>query len=359
MSILFKLLNIKSNFKHITFDDYIAKYGNNSTSVIPSYDTNWKRLLSFNEKFKGFDGLLCNKWPEMKVIEVDKPLINDIGWVFSRNYFLSETSWSRHSQNLVQKKIYKTIKKKGVVFSLNSEWASNNYGHLLLDCLPRINLFRKAGYDFESVDYIYCPQLKNNKFKELLYQCGVPRDKCIWGEKGVIFKFDRAIITTFPGFKMNYPEWSVDFLKNVFCLERGNNGRRLYVSRGLGAKRTIFNENRLLEVLRGFDFEIYVPHLNSCPQKDFSEASVIVGAHGAGLSDIAFCSAGTRVLEMIPSDHVYPHFYSLSNAAKCDYGVLLGESMHHRPLGSFGPSPYDFTVEEDLFLEGIKWCCSY
>ena len=56
----------------------------------------------------------------------------------------------------------------------------------------------------------------------------------------------------------------------------------------------------------------------------------------------------------MPSDHVFPYYFSLSQAAKLKYGFLVGISIKERDLQlAYGPSPYDFYVDEDEFHDAL------
>jgi capsular polysaccharide biosynthesis protein len=81
------------------------------------------------------------------------------------------------------------------------------------------------------------------------------------------------------------------------------------------------------------------------PRLVFADADVIVGAHGSALADLVFCQPGTSVLELVPTDHVYPYWYCASVAAQLKYSYLACRSTSHRPPDALGPSPYDFTVD--------------
>jgi capsular polysaccharide biosynthesis protein len=130
--------------------------------------------------------------------------------------------------------------------------------------------------------------------------------------------------------------------------------RRLYITRG-GGTRKVTNESALVAHLNEAGFEIYDPSRHLDPWLDFSQATAVIGPHGAGLTDLAFCLPGTAVLELLPSDHVYPYYCSLSQAAGLRYGYLIGQSERQRSKRTFGPSPYDFVVNERQFVGGLHW----
>ena len=81
--------------------------------------------------------------------------------------------------------------------------------------------------------------------------------------------------------------------------------------------------------------------------------SLLVGAHGAGMANIAWCRPGTRILEWLPSDHIQPYHYALAESAGLDYGCLICRSLTERRAGAQGPSWSDFHVDEDELVAAV------
>ena len=127
--------------------------------------------------------------------------------------------------------------------------------------------------------------------------------------------------------------------------------RKVYVPRV--GPRKVSNEAELMPILQSFGFEIYDFRAVADEVRYFAEAAVVVGAHGAGLTNLAFCQAGTKVLELIPSDHVWPYFYTIAEAADADYSYIVGQSLGSRAPGTFGPSPFDFVVDPTVFQAAL------
>ncbi len=58
----------------------------------------------------------------------------------------------------------------------------------------------------------------------------------------------------------------------------------------------------------------------------FAEAECIVGAHGAGLTNLAFCSPGAAVVELFASDYVNECFWALATTVEgLRYRYLVGD----------------------------------
>ena len=236
---------------------------------------------------------------------------------------------------------------RGVCLSLASDWGAKNYGHFLLDCLPRLHLFWAAGYSLDQVDSVYLPEPPSAHAASLFHKLGIPKEKVVWADSGVVVRPERLMIPSFPGVRRNYPDWVPRFLAEMFRPPvPGPRDRRLYLRRK-SATRKIQNEDALLDVLLDFGFEICEAGAAQDEAKMLSEARCVIGAHDAGLANLAFCQPGTLVIEIIPSDHIYPYYYTLADSARLRYGYMAGISVGHRPKGSFGPSPFDLRVDKE------------
>lgn len=77
-------------------------------------------------------------------------------------------------------------------------------------------------------------------------------------------------------------------------------GRRIYVSRITSAARPLENERELIEIAQSHGFEVVDPGTLSFPQQValFAEASIVLGPHGAGLTNAAFCDPGSTLIEV-------------------------------------------------------------
>lgn len=106
-------------------------------------------------------------------------------------------------------------------------------------------------------------------------------------------------------------------------------------------------------------FEAYDVAADANPADDFAAASIVVSPHAGSLADLVFCRPGTKVLELLPTDHAAPYYYTLSLAAGLEYGCLVCRSLRERPEGLRTPSTSDFTVDIDELaaaLAGMQSC---
>jgi capsular polysaccharide biosynthesis protein len=119
--------------------------------------------------------------------------------------------------------------------------------------------------------------------------------------------------------------------------EAGKAGRRLWISRARAGKRRIANEPALQAVLNRHGFEtIYPEELSFAAQANcFSEATLIGGLHGAGLTNMLFMPPGTRVLEIRRRDDDHSNcYFALASSLQLDYHYLLADPLGTDPHAS-------------------------
>jgi capsular polysaccharide biosynthesis protein len=265
---------------------------------------------------------------------------------------VSDTSWYGDQAHigLLPRAFSRAVHLRGTCLSLASDFANGNYGHYLLDCLPRLELFKRAGGDLAAVEHFFIPKPPSRSAQRLVEAMSIPPTKCVWAEDSSWVTADMLVATSFPGLKRNYPNWLPASLQQ-YSTSLPPSGTRVYIPR-TGVRKAI-NEDELIAVAAEFGFEVYDYERCADEPSFFSSVSAVVGPHGAGMTNLAFCRPGTKVLELIPSDHVHPYFYTLAESAKLDYHCLMGESQGTRPSGAFGPSPFDFAVDTSEFRAAL------
>lgn len=110
---------------------------------------------------------------------------------------------------------------------------------------------------------------------------------------------------------------------------------RLFVRRNNAEYRNLLNQDEMATLLAGAGFTIVDPGtLPFAAQADlFARAGIIVGAHGAALTNIVFAPPGSAVLELWGGRH-QPHYVDLARLRGLRYAALEGETVpgtHERP----------------------------
>jgi capsular polysaccharide biosynthesis protein len=240
----------------------------------------------------------------------------------------------------------------GTSLCIASDFAAGNYGHFLLDCVGRLAVFLKdnnhALVECENI-LVSGPE---SKWKvKLLNLYNVPLDKIIWLNNDSNYCCERVKMTTFCGVKQSYPYWLRDFLYAPILAKYKNENpkkKRLFVSRS-GTIRNLKNEQALFLIAEEFGFEYYLPEKSSDPIADFYHAEAVIGAHGAGLTDIVFMQEDSLVIELLPTDHNVCYFATLGKISNLNYYTIVGTSDMNRLFGKQSPSPFNFSVNERDF----------
>lgn len=119
-----------------------------------------------------------------------------------------------------------------------------------------------------------------------------------------------------------------------YGIERLPQGKkRLFISRCDARVRNIINEEVFYHRLRKLGFDKIIPGQmdHSAQVKLFSEAEIVVGAHGAGLSNIIFMPPGGKVFELFGRGYVKATYLWLARLAHQDYFYhICGESLSHQ-----------------------------
>lgn len=106
----------------------------------------------------------------------------------------------------------------------------------------------------------------------------------------------------------------------------GRRGRRIYISRMDSDQRRLVNEPAVIDTVRRAGFEVVtLTGMDVAAQvRLFSAASRVIAPHGAGLTNLLFCRAGTKVLELHMDGYVQWAFRRLAGLAGLHYGCVIG-----------------------------------
>ena len=240
------------------------------------------------------------------------------------------------NKNIALKNGTPRLKKKfkGRILSL-AQGASGhkNYSHWLFDILPKIKLYSEI-YNIEDLDFIYLYKLNNFQL-ESLKLIGWHNLKTIDSKKFRHVQADEIICTDHPSYYRGYileqaknvPTWIVKWLRNSFLdkAEKFECNDKIYIDRSSGAKHCQFiNETEINEYLKEKGFTKYkLEDLSFSKQLYlFKNAKYIVGSHGAGFSNLAFCNENTNIIEVRPKDHPNTIYNRLSDINKLNYRLI-------------------------------------
>lgn len=203
----------------------------------------------------------------------------------------------------------------------------DTYFHWITDVLPRLGLARRAGYNIASFDWVLVNSLTHPFQQETLKHIGIPTYRCLsFHETELAYEMEEALLPSLPGVPGVVRTEAVDFLRNAFPTGKNPRSRKIFIGRGGAKHRALIHEGKIAAMLSGRGFEsVECEKLSVQEQANiFGSAEVVVGAHGAALTNLVFCRPGTRVVELFSPAYVNPCYRDLCVAAGLRHAAVIG-----------------------------------
>lgn len=208
----------------------------------------------------------------------------------------------------------------------------NNYYHMLVEMLPALLTYKRL-FGSKGCKILCLPLKMKNIIDDYMSMIDLPSSilhvtKSSYVTAPVLYRQDaaehiesKATFITAAALDM------FEFLSENIGKD-GNSSfpKRIFISRKDSPKRAMVNEQEVSAILRerGFE-EVILSDLNFSDQiKLFAGAKFVVGAHGAGLTNIGFCKPGAHVLELTRSFTLQRIriFWELASARGLEFSVL-------------------------------------
>lgn len=104
--------------------------------------------------------------------------------------------------------------------------------------------------------------------------------------------------------------------------------RKLFISRSTALKRKCLNEDEIMSHLSPHGFELI--DLSNMPVYDqlklFSESSIVIGTHGAGLTNLLASKPRTHLVELLPSPGPYHHYFLMCSILMIHHAHIIADS---------------------------------
>lgn len=209
-------------------------------------------------------------------------------------------------------------------FATVASRSGRNYYHWFSECLTRLCLWD----EIPDLPFVFPAPLTSWQ-RESLRLAGLADERVIEMEPGC-YHFDELVFPTFPGTVGHLSPGVLAATRRRMAGEGSiRPEKRLYVSRRNAAHRRILNEDDLVS---GLEVEGF-----TCVQGDsmtlaeqielFRDAEEVVGAHGAGLSNLLFAPSGTRVVEALDPEHLVSCYYLMAASLGQSYSCVTAENV--------------------------------
>jgi capsular polysaccharide biosynthesis protein len=218
----------------------------------------------------------------------------------------------------------------GRFFNLSLFWWANYY-HWFNDVLPRLRMVLEC---FEFDLRVILPRGLARYQEESLNLIGVPLSRCLKYTGRRPLKVERLLYASPVAMTGDHNPQSIRWMSDrirrriLGQTDERVGHRRLYVTRRRAACRRIVNEAGLLPLLNEHGFEtVECESLSFREQvRLFSEASIVVGPHGGGLTNILWCGRGMTILEIQQPQAVRRCYWSLARALGHNYFCGIGDA---------------------------------
>jgi len=222
----------------------------------------------------------------------------------------------------------------------------DNYYHWMNDIVPKFGLLDLSDTDVASIDYFVLNSSNTTFQRETLGLLGIDKSKVLSSNNSPYLLCDELIVPKYGSntLGMGQGKWAAEYLVNVFGTQsQTSKSRKLYISRGNRGARSIVNEDDVVAFLEKNGFETIHPEKYSVQEQArlFCEAKVVLGPHGAGLSNIAFCKSGTKIVELY-CNKIAPTFWNTCQ--------LHGFAHYAHQFSKGNPDSVFSEAESELFV---------
>jgi Glycosyltransferase 61 len=321
--------------------------GGGITQVEPSVDYSAARppVYGRGDRWAILEGRLPAVLPATRVASLPGAfVVGTQGWVVTPDrHVVVSLSWYEsvgRAPSLASVRWEDEYILNGTVLNLATMNAAVNYGHFLLDGLGRLAVADGLAITPDTVDWVLLAAFPSPGAELMLQRVGLSPERTVRAVAGVAVTGDVVLTPSMPGTARVYRPVLPRFLRRAIPRSAGQ--RRIYVSRR-GGRRPLINADQVEAVAVEHGFEVVDPLTADMPAT-LAAASAVIGAHGAALADLAFCRPGTAVVELMPSDHMFPYYFSLALAGELRYSAVVGASTQERDPEEWGGSPYGFEV---------------
>ena len=199
-----------------------------------------------------------------------------------------------------------------------------NYFHWVTQALPAIDFaMRREGQHRRTV--LVLPKL-NAWQEELLRILGYAQAKrIVIDQPQAAYAFPHVEFSQYLVGEASF--WQSRHARHTYAQLRESavislsESRKLYVARTDAPGRPLRNEAALIDALGQRGFEIVTPGSLSFTEQIrlFRNAAVVVGPHGAGMTNIVFCDPGAIVYELVPAHYTNACFCNLAHICGLHY----------------------------------------
>lgn len=222
----------------------------------------------------------------------------------------------------------------GSTLFLTAPASGGNYFHWLLDVIPRFYLLKCAGIDINKFDHILFNANNKSFQREFIRRLELPENRILTLNEVSVVRTKYGCATSRPLFRNGIPpKWSVAYLRDLFASEISTekSDRRIFILRENSGKRFLVDQDKIMVKLAELGFEGVRPENYTVAEQArlFASAEVVIGVHGAGLTNLVFSRPQCKVLEILPADSKLGCYWWIAGWNNLAYHYLVAENVDH------------------------------
>ena len=235
-----------------------------------------------------------------------------------------------------------------------SSLSTHVYYHWMIDVLPRLGIIQKAGINLEEIDWFVVNNTNKSFQQETLATLGIPNSKILTSDTHPHIQAQEMIVPSYPG-HLDWVPWdTIEFLRDNFLTQPSSDynhyPERIYISRANASYRRVLNEDKVIDLLSQCGFTtVYLEKMSIAEQaRLFAHAKVIVAPHGAGLTNLVFCSPKTKLVEFFSPRYLRTDYWMITEQLDMEHYFLVSENFDCSPIRQLMyPSP----LTEDIIIK--------
>jgi capsular polysaccharide biosynthesis protein len=130
-------------------------------------------------------------------------------------------------------------------------------------------------------------------------------------------------------------------LRSLIPADAAYSGERIYISRRDSPIRPVKNESAFEGILAqqyGFKSVVLSEMTPDQQIRTFASAAIVVGSHGAGLSNASFMKEGAILFEIFPRSRIWPTFRAIATRANLRYATHVSPAADQFDIEDLAPA---------------------
>ena len=223
----------------------------------------------------------------------------------------------------------------------------DNFYHWMLETFPKFGLLEHSGIKVQK----YLVSSSFDFQKDCLSILNIDLTSTVCPKTNELMMVEDLVAPSAVG-PIGVPtEFAVGYLREKFSnyLSTGTPSRRIYITRAGALARRVVNEAALVTALALFGFEVV--RLSELPlteqARTFSEAEIVIGPHGAGMTHVVFQQPQSRgMIEFMPETYSHECFRMICDITGTPYRRIVSRTRD--------PAVHDIEVDVARMIDSVR-----